>query len=105
LTEHTPITAPGTLPGRARATRGSTTVAAGSRELLWAAGPRRWRPFLDGEPRRIPGLEVPALEYQSDPAVDTLDLPLVPPRQRPGHADHTAMIRRQSTTNDQSPYQ
>jgi len=43
----------------------------------------RPRPRLDSEPRRIPGLEVKALEYQSDPAVDRLDLQPVPPRQRP----------------------
>jgi hypothetical protein len=39
----------------------------------------RPRPRLDSEPRRIPGLEVAVLAYQSDPAVDRLDLPPVPP--------------------------
>jgi hypothetical protein len=55
----------------------------------------RPRPLLDGEPRRIPGLEVTALVYESDPAVDRLDLPLVPPRQRPDSANHP---NRQTTT-------
>jgi hypothetical protein len=105
LTDHTPITAPGTLPGRARAPRGSTTVAAGSRRLLWATGPGRQRPLLDSEPRRTPGLEVRALEYQSDPAVDTLDLALVPPRQRPNSADQHTMHRRTTPTANRTPYQ
>jgi hypothetical protein len=103
LTDHTPITAPGTLPGRARAPRRSTTVAAGSRRLLWATSSGWPRPLLDSEPRRTPGLEVTALGYQSDPAVDALDLPLVPPRQRPDRADEHTMHRQ--PTGSQTPYQ
>jgi hypothetical protein len=58
LTDTTPTTAPGTLPGRARATGRPSTVAEGLRDLLWAAGSGRPRPLLDGEPQRTPGLEV-----------------------------------------------
>jgi hypothetical protein len=58
LTDTTPTTAPGTLPGRARATGRPSTVAEGLRDLLWAAGSGRPRPPLDGEPQRTPGLEV-----------------------------------------------
>ena len=58
MTDTTPTTAPGTLPGRAGATGRPSTVAEGSRDLLWAAGSGRPRPFLAGEPQRTPGLEV-----------------------------------------------
>jgi hypothetical protein len=58
LTNQTPIIAPGTLSGRARAPGRPITVARRLAELLWATGPRRLRPFLDSEPRRTPGPEV-----------------------------------------------
>src|ERR1044072_3140647 len=105
VTEPTPITAPGTLPGRARAPRGSTTVAGGSRRLLWATSPAWARPLLDSEPRRIPGLEVRHLGYQSATPAATLALPLVPPRQRPDRADEHTMFRRPTPTTDATPYQ
>jgi transposase len=104
LTDPTPTTAPGTLPGRARAHRRPTTVARGSRDLLWATGQRRPRPSLDSEPRRIPGLEVAPSNISLTPPSTALDLPLVPPRQRPGHANH-AVIRRRRPTPPTSPYQ
>ena len=62
----------------------------------------RPRPRLDSEPRRIPGLEVKALEYQSDPAGDRLDLQPVPPRQRP---TATTPVKRKPRLTNQPPYQ
>ena len=95
LTDTTPTTAPATLPGRARATGRPRTVAEGSRDLLWAAGSGRPRPFLDGEPRRTPGLEVKPSNISLTPR-SRLDLPPVPPRQRPGNAAHHATIPRRT---------
>ena len=47
-----------------------------------------------------------ALEYQSDPAVDQLDLLLVPPRQRPGNANLQSRRRRPTNTiTTKPPYQ
>jgi hypothetical protein len=90
MTDTTPTTVPGTLPGRARATGRPSTVAEGSRDLLWAAGSGRPRPFLAGEPQRTPGLEVKpsniGLTRRSRP---DLTLPPVTPRQRPGNAPIT----------------
>jgi len=106
LTDTTPIIAPGTLPGRARATRRPTTVAQDSRPDYGQPATHRSRPTLDSEPRRIPGLEVAALEYQSDPAVDRLDLQHAPPRQPPGNADTNPTHRRPThKVIHKTPYQ
>jgi hypothetical protein len=96
MTDTTPTIAPGTLPGRARATRRPTTAAERSRVDNEQPANNRPRPTVDSEPRRIPGLEVTALEYQSDPAIDRLDLQLVPPRQHPGKATTNPTNRRQT---------
>jgi hypothetical protein len=88
LTDPTPTTAPGTLPGRPRALpEGPRPSHEGSR-LHYGQPAYRQRPLLDGEPRRIQGLEVKALEYQSDPQSTRLDLRPVPPRERPASANH-----------------
>ncbi len=96
LTDTTPNTAPGTLPGRARATGRPSTVAEGLRDLLWAAGSGRPRPPLDGEPQRTPSLEVkpsnisltprrrPDLTY---PPVPPASAPATPPITRRSHDD------------------
>ena len=93
LTDTTPTTAPATLPGRARATGRPRTVAEGSRDLLWAAGSGRPRPFLDGEPRRTPGLEVKPSNISLTPR-SRLDpsaraAPPAPRQRRPSRDDPT----------------
>jgi hypothetical protein len=93
LTDTTPTTAPGTLPGRARATGRPSTVAEGSRDLLWAAGSGRPRPFLDGEPQRTPGLEVKPSNISLTPR-SRPDLTLRPCR--PASAPATPPITRRS---------
>ena len=94
-------------PGRCRGAHEHpgrpSTVAEGSRCLLWAADPTgRWRPLLDSEPRRIPGLEVakPSNISLTQPS-SRLDLPLVPPRERP--RDPTADIRPPTLTRAHHP--
>jgi hypothetical protein len=94
----TPTIAPGTLPGRARATGRPSTVARRLASRLWAAGPGRPRPLLDSEPRRTPGLEVEPSNISLTPQSMRLDLPPVPPRQRPASANHTIKRRTRLTT-------
>ena len=97
MTDTTPTTVPGTLPGRARATGRPSTVAEGSRDLLWAAGSGRPRPFLAGEPQRTRGLEVKPSNISLTPrSRPDLTLPPVTPRQRPGNAAHHATIPRRT---------
>ena len=103
----TPTIAPGTLPGRARAPRKAHDRRSRPATLLRATGSGRPRPLLDSEPRRIPGLEVPKPSNISlTPQSTRLDLPLVPPRQRPGNAN-TIQRRRPPThgVTVQPPYQ
>ena len=97
--------APETLPGRARAPRKAHNRRSRLATQLWAAGPRRPRPLLDREPRRIPGLEVPQPSNISlTPQSTRLDLPPVPPRQRPH--DRTTRIRPPTLTHaHRPPYQ
>ena len=72
------------LPGRARAPRKAQHRRARLASLLSATGTRRPRPHLDSAPRRIPGLEVTKPSNISlTPPSSRLDLPPVPPRQRP----------------------
>ena len=104
LTDTTPTTAPATLPGRARATGRPRTVAEGSRDLLWAAGSGRPRPFLDGEPRRTPGLEVKPSNISLTPR-SRLDpyaraAPPAPQQRRPSRDDPTT-----NPGTDPPPYQ
>src|SRR5579875_1525740 len=76
--------APRALPGRARATRKAQHRRARLAVLLWATSPGWPRPLLVSEPRRIPGLEVAKPSNISlTPPSSRLDLPPVPPRQRP----------------------
>ena len=97
LTDTTPTTAPATLPGRARATGRPSTVAEGSRDLLWAAGSGRPRPFLAGEPQRTPGLEVKPSNISLTPrSRPDLTFSPVTPRRRPGNAAHHATIPRRT---------
>jgi hypothetical protein len=105
LTDPTTTIAPGVLPGRARDTReGPRPSREGSRHY-YGLPPRRQRPFLDSEPRRTQGLEVTALEYQSDPQSTRLDLPLVPPRKHPTSADHTDRAPPVQPMSRLTPYQ
>ena len=84
LTNRSNTIAPGTLPERARAPRKAHNRPSRPASLLSATRPSRPRSPLDGEPRRIPGLEVTKPSNISlTPASRTLDLPPVPPRQRP----------------------
>jgi hypothetical protein len=103
LTDNAGSSRPGRCRGEHEQPGRPTTVARRLASSLWATDLGRQRPLLDGEPRRIPGLEVPALVYESDPAVDRLDLPFVPPRQRPASANHT--IKRRSRLTTTSPYE
>ncbi len=81
-----------------------STVARGSRCLLWATGTRRPRPSLDSEPRRILGLEVAkASNISLTPPSSRLDLPPVPPRQRP--RDPNSDIRPPTVIVARTPYQ
>ncbi len=104
MTDQTPTIAPGTLPGRARAPGRPSTVARRLAIRLWAAGPGRQRPFLDSEPRRTPGLEVKPSHISLTPQSMRLDLPPVPPRQRPANANHHTIRQRNPLTNT-TPYQ
>jgi len=104
LTDPTTTAAPGTLPGRPRAhPEGPRPSRQGSRSN-YEQPVRRPRPLLDGEPRRIQGLEVKDLEYQSDPQSTRLDLRPVPPRERPTGANHPGQPPPSRLTN-RSPYQ
>jgi hypothetical protein len=58
----------------------------------------RPRPLLDGEPRRTPGLEVKPSNISLIPQSITLDLPPVPPRQRPAR-DQPHIHRRTQRLN------
>jgi hypothetical protein len=108
VTNYTATTAPGTLPGRQRALpEGPQPSREGSR-VNYGQPVRRPRPLLDSEPRRRPGLEVQALEYQSDPPSTRLDLRLVSPRQRPASANaqhRRAPPRAHHSIRDAPPYQ
>jgi hypothetical protein len=105
LTDHSPTIAPGTLSGRARAPGRPSTVARRLATRLWATGLGRLRPSLDCEPRRTPGLEVTQPSHISlTPQSIRLDLPLVPPRERPASASHHTIKRRRPLTNT-TPYQ
>jgi hypothetical protein len=90
LTDHTtPTTAPGDAAGARTSTRKAHHRRARLATLLPAADPTgRWRPLLDSEPRRTPGLEVEPSNINLTPPSTRLNLPLVPPRQRPHAADH-----------------
>src|SRR5437868_12180973 len=70
---------------------------------LVGSRPSRPRPRLDGEPRRTPGLEVKALAYQSDPAVDRTG----PSARAAPPAPHQRTATRAPTTNltNPAPYQ
>src|SRR5207248_11763607 len=104
-TDPTTTTAPATLPGRARDTReGPGPSREGSRPYYEQPYPRP-RPILESEPRRTQGLEVTALAYQSDPHSTRLDLPLVPPRQRPGQTHQRDRPKPRRRMNAASPYQ
>jgi hypothetical protein len=105
LTDKTPITAPATLSGRARAPAKAHDSRARLATQLWAAGPRRPCPLLDGEPRRTPGLEVESSNISLTPQSTRLDLPPVPPRQRPGDARHQTTTRRPGAVTTHPPYQ
>jgi transposase len=101
----TPTIAPGTLRGRARATRKAHRRSRPAR-LLWATGPGRPRPLLESEPRRIPGLEVAKPSNISLTQQSTrLDLPPVPPRQRPSSIRHSRQRRPALPATGQPPYQ
>ncbi len=56
--------------GASTSTQEGPSPSREARESTMGSRPVRPRPLLDSEPRRTPGLEVTALEYQSDPAVD-----------------------------------
>jgi transposase len=104
LTDRNTSITPGVLPGRARGTReGPRPSREGSRHYHGQPA-RRQRPLLDSEPRRTKGLEVTALEYQSDPQSTRLDLPLLPPRKHPASANHTDRDPPQPMTRF-TPYQ
>ena len=89
MTDRTTITAPGVLPGRPRDTREGPHPSREGSRLYYGQPAFRPRPILDSEPRRTHGLEVKALEYQSDPPSTRLDLPLVPPRKHPASTNPT----------------
>jgi hypothetical protein len=89
LTDLRTIPAPGMLPGRPRDTREGPRPSREGSRAYYGQPDIRQRPLLDSEPRRIQGLEVKALEYQSDPQSTRLDLPLVPPRKHLANANHT----------------
>jgi hypothetical protein len=75
LSDHAPAIAPGTLPGRARPPRKAHHRRARLATELWAAGRGRQCPLLDGEPRRIPGLEVQPSHIRLTLQSPRLDLP------------------------------
>ena len=74
-----------------------------ARETTMGSRLVRPRPVLDGEPRRTPGLEDEPSNISLIPQSITLDLPLVPPRQRPAR-DQQHIHRRAQLTNA-PPYQ
>jgi hypothetical protein len=104
LTDPTTTIAPGTLPGRTRALPGGPPPSQPRSRSDYEQPSNRPRPLLDSEPRRTQGLEVKALEYQSDPQSTRLDLPPVPPRERPASARHCGQPPPARLTNP-SPYQ
>jgi hypothetical protein len=81
-----------------------TTVARGSRKGYGQPALTRPRPLLDGEPRRTPGLEVKPSNISLTPQSTRLDLPPVPPRERPTSANQPAIKRRTHLTSA-TPYQ
>jgi hypothetical protein len=87
LTDHTPTTAPGDAAGARTSTTKAHDRRARLATLLRAAGPGRWRPLLDSEPRRTPRLEVEPSNISLTPPSTRLDLRLMPPRQRPRAAN------------------
>ena len=103
MTNPTPIIAPGTLPGRARAPSNAHNRRARLATNTRATGPARPCPTRDGEPRRNPGLEEKPSNISLTPQSTRLDLPPVPPRQRPDTAQQH--IHRQRGLTKHPPYQ
>ena len=103
MTDRTPIIAPGTLPGRARATR-----KAHDRRTRLARESRAASPAGRARPETASRDEYRVLRSKPSnisltPQSTRLDLPLVPPRQRPGHAQQH--IHRQRRLTEDPPYQ
>jgi hypothetical protein len=103
LTDRTPIIAPGTLPGRARATR-----KAHDRRTRLARESRAANPAGRARPETASRDEYRVLRSKPSnisltPQSTRLDLPLVPPRQRPGHTQQH--IHRQRRLTEHPPYQ
>ena len=103
MTDRTPIIAPGTLPGRARATR-----KAHDRRTRLARESRAANPAGRARPETASRDEYRVLRSKPSnisltPQSTRLDLPLVPPRQRPGHTQ--PHIHRQRRLTEHPPYQ
>lgn len=103
MTDRTPIIAPGTLPGRARAIR-----KAHDRRTRLARESRAASPAGRARPETASRDEYRVLRSKPSnisltPQSTRLDLPLVPPRQRPGHTQQH--IHRQRRLTEDPPYQ
>lgn len=103
MTDRTAIIAPGTLPGRARATR-----KAHDRRTRLARESRAASPAGRARPETASRDEYRVLRSKPSnisltPQSTRLDLPLVPPRQRPGHTQQH--IHRQRRLTEHPPYQ
>ena len=89
--------------GASTSTKEGPSQSREARETTMGSRLVRPRPVLDGEPRRTPCLEDEPSNISLIPQSTTLDLPLVPPRQRPAR-DQQHIHRRARLTNA-PPYQ
>jgi hypothetical protein len=90
--------------GASTSTQEGPSPSREARESTMGSRPVRPRPLLDSESRRTPGLEVKPSNISLIPQSITLDLPPVPPRQRPARDDQQPIHRRSCLTTD-PPYQ